>query len=178
MKKFIVFVFTLGLMIPAGRALAESPVLLSHTITGYTQGADAVTLDVVLHVENPGAAPLYNLTLSYVPLMIIAEPDVLLEIGTIDANGALDIPLTIVTPMLLSEEEFIKLPLFWAGEAEDAGNSFLEFPADSLNDREVCNEKAEHAYRVVDIRPSGRNPALFHGRGGPWGFSFPVGGGV
>jgi hypothetical protein len=134
MKKVFVFVLAMAFLLPAGRALAESPVLLSHTITGYTQGADTVTLDVVLHVENPGAAPLYNLTLSHVPLMVISEDEILLNIGTVDALGALDVPLTIVTPMLLSHEEFLELPLFWAGEGQDADNNFIEFPADSLND--------------------------------------------
>ena len=135
MKKVFVFVLAMAFLLPAGRALAESPVLLSHTITGYTEGVDTVTLDVVLHVENPGAAPLYNLTLSHVPLMIISQDEILLSIGTVEALGALDVPLTVVTPMLLSQEEFSELPLFWAGEGEDANSNFIEFPADSLNDR-------------------------------------------
>ncbi len=133
MKKVFVFVLAMAFLLPAGRALAESPVFLSHTITGYTEGVDSVTLDYVLHVENMGAAPLYNLTLSHVPLMLISQDEILLNIGTVDALGALDVPLSLVTPMLLSQEEFLELPLFWAGEGQDANNAFIEFPAESLS---------------------------------------------
>ncbi len=124
---------SLAFVMWAGMAWAEPPVYLSHTLTGYTEGVDTVTLDYVLHVENMGAGAVYNLVLSHVPLMIIAEPDVSLGIGTIEANGAVDVTFTIVTPLLLSQEEFMELPLFWAGEGEDANYNFIEFPAESLS---------------------------------------------
>lgn len=132
MKKIIIFVFALALIMPLEQALAQSPVHLNHTLTGYTQGIDSVTLDYVLHVENTGVEPLYNLSLSYVPMVIISESNVSLDIGVIEANGLVDVTFTIVTPMLLSQEEFSESPLFWAGEAADPNNAFIEFPADSL----------------------------------------------
>jgi hypothetical protein len=121
----LVFVFS------AGMAWAESPVYLCHTLTTYTAGTDTVTLDYVLHVENTEAEPVYNLALSHVPLMLIPEPEVSLNIGTIEAYGAVDVMFTIATPMLLSQDEVSGRPLFWVGEGQDANNAFIEFPADS-----------------------------------------------
>lgn len=118
-----------------GVACAGSPIYLDHTLTSYTLGSDSVTLDYVLHVENPGAATFYSLTLSYVPRMVISQDDFILDIGTIEAYEFIDIPFRIVTPMLLNEELFSELPLFWAGEGADSNKTFIEFPADSSANR-------------------------------------------
>jgi hypothetical protein len=125
-----VLIFT-ALLLPAGTVQAESPIYLSHTLTSYSEGAGSVTLGFLLHVENPGGAPLYNLTLSNVPLAMITQEEVSLHIGDIEAGGSLDIPFSLVTPMLLSQDEFSEQPLFWAGECLDGGGNFIEFPAES-----------------------------------------------
>jgi hypothetical protein len=125
-----VLIFTV-LLLPTGMVQAESPIYLSHTLTSYSEGAGSVTLGFLLRVENPGGAPLYNLTLSNVPLAIITQEEVSLYIGDIEAGGSLDIPFNLVTPMFFSQDEFSEQPLFWAGEYLDGGGNLFEFPAES-----------------------------------------------
>ncbi len=119
------------LLLPAGVVQAESPIYLSHTLTSFTAGAGSVTLGFSLHVVNPSGAPLYNLTLSKVPLTIVTLKEVSLDIGYIEAGGSLDITFSVVTPMLLGQDEFSRQPLFWAGEYKDGGGNLIKFPAES-----------------------------------------------
>ncbi len=130
-RKFLALLIFSVLLLLGGMARAESPLYLSHTLTSSTEGADSVTLDFVLHIKNTGSAPLYNLTLSYVPLVIMTPEEVSLHIGDIEAGGSRDVPFTLVTPILISQDEFFRHPLFWAGECLDAGGNPVEFPAES-----------------------------------------------
>jgi len=83
MKKRFAALLLLGWLIPASMAWAESPVVVSHTLTGYTMGTDEVTLSYTLTVKNLGAASISNLTLSYVPVSIISKDALVLDIGTL-----------------------------------------------------------------------------------------------
>ncbi len=130
-RKLLVMLIFVFMLIPAGMARAESPIYLSHTLINYAENADSVTINFVLHVKNPGNAPLYNVTLSYVPLLLMTQGEVLLSIGDIEAGGSLDIPFTLTTPMLLSQDEFLRQIFFWAGEGLDEDGNLLEFPAES-----------------------------------------------
>ena len=105
---------------------------VSHACTGYTEGTDTVTINFTLHVENYGSATLYNVTLSNVSLFIPSD-EVKLYLGDIGAFGTLDVSFSLVSPSPLpvTVDEFVRLPLFWAGEGADAGGNFIEFPAES-----------------------------------------------
>ena len=117
----------------AAMALNESPVYVSHTFTGHTEGTDTVTANFILHVENYGSTPLYNVTLSNVSLFI-PSGEVNLYLGNIGASGTLDVSFSLVSPSPLpvTVDELSRLPLFWAGEGTDADGNFIEFPAESL----------------------------------------------
>jgi len=134
MKKVLVLLLIISFasLPSAVMALNESPVYVSHTVTGYTEGADTVTINFTLHVENYGSAPLYNVTLSNVSLFIPAE-GAKLNLGDIGASGTRDVSFSLVSPSPLpvTIDELERLPLFWAGEGTDAGGNFIEFPAES-----------------------------------------------
>jgi len=136
MKKLLVvwlLVIAFASLPSAARALNESPVNVSHTLTGYTEGPETVTVNFILHVENYGSAPLYNVTLSNVSLFI-PSGEVNLYLGNIGASGTLDVSFSLVSPSPLpvTVDELSRLPLFWAGEGTDADGNFIEFPAESL----------------------------------------------
>ena len=136
MRRFLVvllLIISFASLPSAAMALNESPVYVSHTFTGSTEGAGTVTLNFTLHVENYGSVPLYNLTLSNVSLFIPSK-EVKLHLGDIGASGTLDVPFSLVSPSPLpvTIDELLRLPLFWAGEGTDAGGNFIEFPAESL----------------------------------------------
>ena len=106
---------------------------LSHTLTGVTEGIETATLDVTLHVENSSLTDHTNLVLGYVPYFIIAVDPVSVNLATIGAYEAIDVPITIVTPLPFNEAVFEYAPLFWAGEHDnpDGTAALIEFPAES-----------------------------------------------
>jgi len=134
MKKVLVLflVISFASLPSMAMALNESPVHLSHAVTGYTVGTDTVTVNFTLHVENYGSAPLYNVTLSSVSLFIPSE-EVKLYVGDIVASGTIDVSFSLVSPSPLpvTVDKLATLPLFWAGECTGAGGNFIEFPAES-----------------------------------------------
>jgi len=130
MKRLAVLLFLVWL-IPAGMVWAESPVVVSHVMTGYDRGAESVVLNYTLTVKNSGNSGLTNLTLSHVPLFIISKDRATLNIGNLGPQAEIQVSFTLTTPMLLSESEFKSQPIFWAGECMDASGNFIEFPAKS-----------------------------------------------
>jgi len=131
MKRLAVLLFLVWLM-PAGTVWAESPVEVSHVLTGYEMGTDSVILNYTLTVKNTGNSSLTNLTLSHVPLFIISKDRATLNIGNLDPQSEVQVPFTVTTPMLLIEPELKNQPLFWAGECTDESGNFIEFPARSV----------------------------------------------
>ena len=134
-RKLLLVLVCVALLCPTAMAQSESPIFLSHTVTDYTEGTDSVTVGVLLHLDNPGDTPLHGVRLSNVPLLIITVEEVFLDIGDIEAGGNLDVSFSLVTPMLLSQEEFAEQPLFWACEWTDETGSLVEFPALSRSPR-------------------------------------------
>ena len=128
-KRFTVLLFLL--FISTGAAWAEVPVSVTHTLTGYSMGTELVILNYTLTVKNLGAASISNLTLSYVPVSIISKDALVLDIGTLDANGQLQFSFSLATPMLLDQAQFSGQPLFWSGKFADGNGSTREFPASS-----------------------------------------------
>jgi len=70
MKRMIrLFFVTVAMVVMAAFCQAAGPpVLLTHTLTGYNEGASPPTADYSLHVETPGNTPLAGLTLSIVTI--------------------------------------------------------------------------------------------------------------
>lgn len=131
MRKGLIMLFVLAWLIPAGMAWAESPVVVSHTLTGYNKGADSVVLNYTLAIKNAGTSSISNLTLSYVPLMIVSKDQITLNIGTLAPQAEIKVPFTITTPMLLDQNVFSQQTLFWAGKYTDNNGAVIEFPAQS-----------------------------------------------
>ncbi len=134
MKKvlLLLLIISFASLPSAVMALNESPIHLSHDFTGYTEGTDTVTINFTLHVENYGSSPLRNLTLSNVSLFIPSK-ELKVYLGDIGAFGTLDVSFSLVcpAPLPVTVDDFVRLPLFWAGEGADAGGNFIEFPAES-----------------------------------------------
>jgi len=131
MRKRFAALLLFGWFMVAGAAWAESPVSVSHALTGYTLGADTVTLTYNLAVKNVTASSISNVALSYVPLLIISQDQITLNIATLDPQIEVQIPFTVTTLMLFSEAEFRNQPLFWAGTCTDSNGDLIEFPSRS-----------------------------------------------
>lgn len=106
----------------------DSPILLSHTLATYIVATNSVTLNYVLHLENIGGETITFLTLRYVPLNLISENEILLEIGSLDPNTNKDIIFSIITPMMLDKDQIEERPFFWAAQGYDSISNFIEFP--------------------------------------------------
>ena len=52
----------------AGETAPAPPVIVTHTFTGYSSAGDTVSLDLTIHVVNPGDSASPTLRLPYVPL--------------------------------------------------------------------------------------------------------------
>src|SRR3990172_10465582 len=113
--KRLLLIIVMSLLMTFGVVSAQSPIHLKHPISSYSMGADSVTLEFSLDVENTGDTPLYNITLSHVPLMIFSAEDVSLNFGDLGSYENAGLSFSLTTPMLFfSEDEFLRLPLFWA----------------------------------------------------------------
>lgn len=134
MRRSVLRGVLLWLVLATGTAFAEPSLMLTHSLTGTTQGADSTTLHVSMRVANTGDTPIYAVTLSYVPLLFPSFQDVYLEVGNLDAGAEVDLYFDIVTPLLPNDREFAAHPLFWAGECLDVGGNLMEFPAESRSD--------------------------------------------
>lgn len=130
-KRFTALLF-LAWLIPTATAWAVSPVVVSHTLTGYTMGTDSVTLSYTLNVKNIGTSSISNVTLSLVPLMITSREQIKLNVATLDPQAETQIPFAFTTPMLLDQSVFSQQPLFWAGTCADSSGNLIEFPATSV----------------------------------------------
>lgn len=132
MRKPIAALLFLCWLMPAGKAWAESPIVVSHTLTGYAVSRDAVVLNYTLSVKNTGTSCIPNLTLSPVPLFIIGKERATLNIGSLDQQAEVQVPFTITTPMLLGESALKSQPLFWAGECTDGSGNVVRFSTRSV----------------------------------------------
>ena len=131
MKKRFAALLLLGWLIPASMAWAESPVVATHTMTGYSLGADSVTLSYTLNVKSTGTGCVSNVTVSYIPFMIVSTEQITLNIAALASQAEVRVPFTVTMPMLL-EESIFRSPLFWAGSCTDSSGRLIEFPAHSV----------------------------------------------
>lgn len=130
LKKTFLLLLICTIFLPPA-AIAEQPVSLSHTLTAYNKTDDSITLNFSLHVKNTGDKKIYKLVLSHIPLSIISTKEVSLDIGTLKSQGSADVIFTLLTPMVLTEQEISKHPLLWAVKYIDSSDNPIEFSAES-----------------------------------------------
>jgi hypothetical protein len=114
---------------PAHAAGPKIP--LDHKLTAYTKDASSVTAEYSLHISNPGNTPLTDLTLSLralPPFILNAEP---LHLDYLGPHQSIALRLKVLTPMLLNEDRFARIPLSWNVNYRDAEGKEINFPATS-----------------------------------------------
>jgi hypothetical protein len=133
MKRIVVTVIgsMFWLLLAGSVWAAESPVHLSHTLKTQVNGPDSVAYNFTLHVENRRDAPVRNLAFAYVPLLLPAMNEILLNVGDIEGHGQMDIPFNLVTPIFLSERLFLMQALYWDGRGLNEKSNLIEFPVES-----------------------------------------------
>lgn len=130
-RRLVLYLVPLIIFISAMTARAQSPIRLSHILKGYSIDKDSATLDISLHVANPGDTSVHNLTLSYVSLFGGAATGTLLNIGDVGAHQGTDVPFKLSVPISIGVDRFSKSPLLWAGKYIDAQGNLIEFPVES-----------------------------------------------
>jgi hypothetical protein len=131
-KSFTGFLIALTITIFAHVAgAADPPVIVTHTLTGYSKGPSSVTLEYSLHVVNPGETPLADLTLSLVPRPPFVTTRTTVTVGFLGPKQSADMPMKLVTPLLLEKDHFSQKTLPWAGKGLNAEGKRVEFPVKS-----------------------------------------------
>jgi hypothetical protein len=131
-KSFTGFLIALTINVLGVFACAEGPpVILTHTLTGYSKGPTAVTLEYSMHVVNPGETAIGDLSLSLVPRLPFLTTRTTVNVSYLAPKQSTDLTVKLVTPLLLNQEQFSRSPLFWAGECLDAEGKLVEFPVKS-----------------------------------------------
>lgn len=110
---------------------AGSPVTLTHTLTGYSKGTTAVTLDYSLHVVNPGHTAISDLSLSLVPRHPFVTTTATVNVSHLAPKESADLRVTLVTPLLLDKDNLSRRSLSWAGKGVTAEGKLIEFPVKS-----------------------------------------------
>jgi hypothetical protein len=132
MRKRFAALLLLGWLIPAGLVWAEPPVTVSHTLTGYTMGANTVTLSYTLHAKNAGTGSVSNLTLSLLSVPVVTEEQLTLNIATLEPQEEVHIPFTLTALLLREQNFFQEMPLLWECEGVAAGLDPVRFPVISI----------------------------------------------
>ena len=126
------FSIAVTLNILAGFACAAGPpVVVTHTLTSYSQGPTATSLEYSLHMVNPGETPISNLSLSLVPRPPFVTSGSTVDVSYLAPKQSTDLSVKLVTPLLLEEDQFSRKPLFWAGKCLNSQGKLVEFPIKS-----------------------------------------------
>lgn len=113
--------------------LAEPPIRIKHSVdnylldTAYDTDTTYVMVDISVYIENTGETPLYDLTVSTIPLQIIVEGNITIKKSMLAAHSSMETSFDFITPMFLTQEEFNEQPIFWAGEYRDVKNNIVKF---------------------------------------------------
>lgn len=110
---------------------ADSPLILSHEVTGYERGQQSVIISYTIHVVNPGTSSLSDLTLTVIPSQVIGAETTTLEVGTLPANQTTEMFLQLEGVPAFPKEYLLKEPLLLSGKCTDGAGRVLEFPVTS-----------------------------------------------
>lgn len=131
-RSFTALVISLTINMLAVFAYAAGPpIVVTHTLTGYSQGPTATTLEYSLHMVNHGETPVSALSLSLVSRPPFVSTTTTVEVTSLAPNQSTDLAIKLVTPLLLEEEQFARRTLLWAGKLLDAQGKLVEFPIKS-----------------------------------------------
>jgi len=131
-RTFVGLFILLSMLLPAVLAYgAESPVVVIHTLTGYSKGADSVTLDYALHVVNAGKLPLSDVTLALVPSPQFGVQHTTVTVGSLRPRESVDLTVQLVTPIIHDQDRLSQNTLLWAGKYVNAQGNPVQFPLTS-----------------------------------------------
>lgn len=120
------------IMVCAGFAYAEgAPVALTHSLTGYSKGPATVTLEYAVQVVNQQDAALGPLSLTLMPQPPYVMEKTNFTVNPLGPGEKADLQVKVVSPLLLDQKFFAKLPLLWGGSYSDADGNVVEFPIKS-----------------------------------------------
>lgn len=130
MKKALIGIFiTLALFLPPGMAWAVAPpVVVTHTVTGYSAVEGTATVTFSVHVVNPGDGYLSELTLSLVPMSPFAKGGAELNIRALSPHQSVDLMLQLEAPVQIGKYGSARRPIFFAGKCLDPYGNLIEFP--------------------------------------------------
>lgn len=129
--KGTVAALTMALAIFASTGLAgaaDSPVILSHQVTGYQKGPRVATISYTFHVVNPGTKALTDLSLTVVRAQVIPRERATVNIGTLPATQRTDVKVTMEGPAASPKEFLMREPVLLSGRCADSEGKVLEFP--------------------------------------------------
>lgn len=132
--KGLVAALTMALAIFALTGLAraaDSPVILSHQVTGYEKGQQSVSISYTIQVVNPGTASLSDLTLTVIPSHVRATDTTTLAVGALPAKQAREMSLQLKGIPAIPKDYLSREPLFLSGKCIDGDGRVLEFPVTS-----------------------------------------------
>jgi tripartite motif-containing protein 71 len=125
-------IFSLALLhnVFAAETAPAPPVIVTHTFTGYSTTGNTVSLDLTIHVANPGDTYLSNVTLTFVPMPPFISGRSTLNVGGLAPRQSADFPLH-VQAMAMGMDMIAHKPLFFAGKYDDARGTLVEYPVTS-----------------------------------------------
>ena len=171
------FLILSSLLWTAGLVWADaSPVVLTHTVTGYGTGDKTVAVDISVHVANPSDTSISNVTLSFVPMSPFFRGRGTLNVGSLAPRQSADFSIRLEAPAI-GKDKVARRPLFFAGKYDDANGTQVEFPVTSHP-----GDVNELIYLQTGPSPSGASPNLFQpsAQAAPgdflfkWGNQYPV----
>jgi DNA-binding beta-propeller fold protein YncE len=131
MKRSLAGLFILSALLIPSLVWAEAPpVTLMHTVTGYSSGDKTVTIDISVHVTNPGNSALSNVTLTFVPMPPFISGRSTLDVGSLAPRQGADFTLHLEA-MAIAIDKLAHRPLFFAGKCDEADGTQVEFPVSS-----------------------------------------------
>jgi tripartite motif-containing protein 71 len=153
MKRLLSGLFILSALLIPSLVWAEAPpVVLTHTVTGYSTGDETVTIDISVHVANPGDSALSNVTLTFVPMPPFISGRSTLDVGTLAPRQSADFALHLEA-MATGMDRIARRPLFFAGKCVNADGTKVEFPVSSYPG--YVNEKLYLQSNQNEPSPSG-----------------------
>ena len=131
-------IFSLALLqsVFAAETAPAPPVVVTHTFTGYSTAGNTVSLDLTVHVVNPGDSALSNVTLSFIPKPPFVGGRSTLNVGTLTPRQSADFTLHLKA-MAIGKDRIARR-LFFTGKYDDINGTQIEFPVASRPD---INEK-------------------------------------
>jgi hypothetical protein len=131
MEKTLIGSIMLSLLILfSGLAWAAGPpVVLTHTMTGYSAGDHTAGLDISILVSNPGDVSLTDLELSLAPTPPFFKGWDTLEVSSLAPHQSARLSLHVEAPLSYDKNKVTVTPLHFTGKYKGADGKLRMFPA-------------------------------------------------